>query len=129
MQLKFMSILVDNQDKALSFYTEILGFQKMADIDMGGYRWLTVKSPDGIEGVELVLEKAVTEVTRIYQKDLFDSGYPAISLITGDIDADCKKLKKIGVKFRGEPKDAGPIKTVLFEDTCGNLINLVQPLH
>ena len=127
MQLKFVSIMVDNQDKALAFYTSILGFEKMADIPMGEYRWLTVTSPDGIAGVELVLEPMGFPPARAYQKALFDAGVPAIALITKDIAADFKRLQARGVQFRGEPKSMGPITAVVFEDTCGNLINLVQP--
>ena len=127
MQLKFVSVMVDDQDKALAFYTAVLGFEKMADIPMGEYRWLTVTSPDGIAGVELVLEPMGFPPARAYQKALFDAGVPAIALITKDIAADFKRLQAHGVQFRGEPKSTGPITAVVFEDTCGNLINLVQP--
>ena len=127
MQLKFVSVMVDNQDKALAFYTSVLGFENMADIPMGEYRWLTVISPDGIAGVELVLEPMGFPPARVYQKAMFDAGVPAIALITKDIAADFKRLQARGVQFRGEPKSMGPITAVVFEDTCGNLINLVQP--
>ena len=127
MQLKFLSVTVKDQDAALQFYTDILGFRKMADIPMGTFRWLTVVSPDGIEGVELVLEPNDFPPTQTYQKALFDSGKPAIALISKDIVADYNRLKKLGVIFRGEPKNLGAITSVVFEDTCGNLINLVQP--
>lgn len=127
MQLKFMSLMVEDQEHALQFYTAVLGFRKMADLPMGTYRWLTVTSPDGIEGVELVLEPVGFEPARVYQKALFEAGVPATAFITGDIDAEVARLKAQGVKFRGEPQSTGPITTVLFEDTCGNLINLVQP--
>lgn len=127
MQLKFISISVKDQAVALDFYTRILGFQKMADIPMGNYRWLTVTSPDGIEGVELVLESMAFEPARTYQAALFDAGIPATAFITKDIVAETQRLKGLGVKFRSEPQAMGPITSVLFEDTCGNLINLVQP--
>ena len=127
MQLKFMSVLVQNQDAALKFYTEILGFEKMADIPMGEYRWLTVTSPDGIEGVELVLEPMGFAPAQVYQKALFEAGIPAMALITRDISAEVARLKQLGVIFRGEPQNMGMILAVTFEDTCGNLINLVQP--
>ena len=127
MQLKFMSVMVVDQERALEFYTSVLGFQKMADIPMGPFRWLTVISPDGIEGVELVLEAISFEPARIYQKALFEAGIPAIALITTNITADVVRLTSKGVHFRGEPKQMGPITSVVFEDTCGNLINLVQP--
>ncbi len=127
MQIKFTSVMVKDQEEALRFYTKVLGFKKMADIPMGEYRWLTVVSPDGIEGVELVLEPMGFEPSRAYQKALFDAGIPATALITDDIQAECSRLKKRGVVFHGEPEKMGVITAVKFEDTCGNLINLVQP--
>lgn len=127
MQLKFISMMVNDQENALKFYTEVLGFTKMADIPMGEYRWLTVVSPDGIEGVELVLEPLAFEPSRTYQKALFDAGIPANAFITKDIQAEVSRLKSLGVVFHGEPMAQGPIVSVIFEDTCGNLINLVQP--
>jgi catechol 2,3-dioxygenase-like lactoylglutathione lyase family enzyme len=127
MQLKFISIPVKDQAAALDFYTRVLGFQKMADIPMGEYRWLTVTSPDGIEGVELVFEPMAFEPARIYQAALFEAGVPATAFITKDIAAETQRLRGLGVKFRGEPQAMEPITAVLFEDTCGNLINLVQP--
>ncbi len=127
MQLKFISLTVNNQEEALNFYTNVLGFTKMADIPLGEYRWLTVVSPEGIEGVELVLEPLAFEPARVYQKALFDAGIPATAFITNDINAEYDRLKKLGVIFRGKPENMGPITAVTFEDTCGNLINLVQP--
>jgi catechol 2,3-dioxygenase-like lactoylglutathione lyase family enzyme len=127
MQIKFTSILVDDQSKALKFYTESLGFRKLSDIPMGEYRWLTVVSPDGVEGAEVVLEPMGFPPARAWQKALFDAGIPATAFITTDIDSEFQRLAARGVKFRGEPKQMGPIKAVTFEDTCGNLVNLVQP--
>jgi catechol 2,3-dioxygenase-like lactoylglutathione lyase family enzyme len=127
MQIKFTSILVDDQSKALAFYTEVLGFRKHSDIPMGEYRWLTVVSPDGVEGAEVVLEPMAFPPARAWQKSLFDAGIPATAFISKDIDAEFKRLAGRGVKFRGEPQQMGPVKVVLFEDSCGNLINLVQP--
>lgn len=127
MQIKFVSLMVEDQGRALEFYTSVLGFEKMADIPMGEDRWLTVTSPDGLPGVELVLEPMGFPPARIYQKALFDAGIPATALITGDIAADVRRLKSRGVVFRGDPAAMGPITVVTFEDTCGNLINLVQP--
>lgn len=128
MQIKFMSVLVDDQEKALRFYTDILGFKKMADIPLEKNRWLTVTSPDGIEGVELVLEPMEFPPARVYQKSLFEAGIPLIAMTTTDIQADFERLKKSNVIFHGEPQTSGLIKFATFEDTCGNLINLVQPL-
>ncbi|MEP7155509.1 MAG: VOC family protein [Betaproteobacteria bacterium] len=127
MQLKFISLMVEDQDAALDFYTSKLGFNKMADIPMGAYRWLTVTSPDGVAGVEMVLEPMAFPPARTFQKALFEAGVPATALITKDIAADVARLTPLGVKFRGEPKVMGPVTMVMFEDTCGNLINLVQP--
>ena len=127
MKMKFFSVMVRDQDVALRFYTNVLGFVKMADIPMGQFRWLTVISPEGIEGIELVLEPMSFPPAQVYQKALFDAGIPAIAFITNDIDAEYNHLKALGVIFHGEPKNIGLITAVLFEDTCGNLINLVQP--
>jgi hypothetical protein len=128
MQIKFASVLVDNQDNALHFYTTMLGFVKMADIPMGQYRWLTVVSPEGMEGVELVLEPMGFPPAQTYQKALFDAGIPAFAFISKDIRAEHERLKELCVIFRGEPEKTGMIVSTLFEDTCGNLINLVQPV-
>jgi predicted enzyme related to lactoylglutathione lyase len=127
MQIKLASIMVENQDSALNFYTRVVGFVIKNDIPMGPFRWLTVSSPEGAEGAELVLEPMAFAPAQVYQKALFDAGIPATAFITADIDAEYTRLKALGVRFRGEPKQMGPIKVVLFEDTCGNLINLVQP--
>ncbi len=127
MQIKLASVLVDDQEIALRFYTDVLGFVKRADIPMGPFRWLTVSSPEGAEGVELVLEPMAFAPAQTYQKALFAAGIPATAFITKDIATEYERLKKHGVKFRGEPVNMGPITAVVFEDTCGNLINLVQP--
>jgi catechol 2,3-dioxygenase-like lactoylglutathione lyase family enzyme len=127
MQIKLASVLVDDQDKALRFYTTTLGFVKKADIPMGSFRWLTVSSPEGVVGAELVLEPMAFPPARTYQKALFDASVPATAFITKDIQAEYERLKELGVRFRGAPQRMGPITVVLFEDTCGNLINLVQP--
>jgi catechol 2,3-dioxygenase-like lactoylglutathione lyase family enzyme len=128
MQIKFVSVTVQDQEAALKFYTEKLGFKKMADIPMGEYRWLTVVSPDGIEGVELVLEPLAFPPAKVYQQALYEASVPATALISRDIQAEFQRLKSQGVIFRGEPQNMGMITTVLFEDGCGNLINLVQPI-
>ncbi|HEU4517326.1 MAG TPA: VOC family protein [Steroidobacteraceae bacterium] len=127
MQIKFTSILVEDQSKALGFYTDVLGFRKLSDVPMGEYRWLTVVSPDGVDGAEVVLEPMAFPPARTWQKALFDAGIPATAFITSDIDGEFRRLAARGVKFRGEPKQMGPIKAVMFEDGCGNLLNLVQP--
>lgn len=128
MRIDLSSVMVDDQDKALQFYTQKLGFIKMADIPMGKYRFLTVTSPESSDAIELVLEPMGFPQAREYQRALFESGAPITAFRTDDIDTEYERLKSRGVIFRGEPQDMGPIKSVLFEDTCGNLINLVQPL-
>jgi|SRR4029077_9700265 predicted enzyme related to lactoylglutathione lyase len=127
MQIKLASVMVGDQEKALSFYTGMLGFVKKADISMGAYRWLTVSAPEGVEGMELVLEPMAFPPAQTFQKALFEAGVPATAFFTKDIQAEFSRLKELGVKFRGEPKNMGPITAVMFEDTCGNLIHLVQP--
>jgi len=127
MQITLSSIPVEDQDRALQFYTQALGFEKKHDIPMGQYRWLTVTSAEGVAGVELVLEPLAFPPARVYQKALFDAGIPATAFMSSDINAEYQRLKARGVKFRGEPKKMGPVTVVLFEDSCGNLINLVQP--
>jgi len=99
----------------------------MADIAMGEFRWLTVVSPDGIEGVELVLEPMSFPPAKVFQKALFDTGIPACAFITSDINKEYRRLKERGVIFHSELKSLGLITAIVFDDTCGNLINLVQP--
>jgi catechol 2,3-dioxygenase-like lactoylglutathione lyase family enzyme len=127
MEIRLASIPVDDQEKALAFYTGRLGFIKKNDVLMGTFRWLTVRSPDGAEGVELVLEPMGFPPTKVYQAALFDAGIPRTAFMTRDIQAEYRRLKDLGIAFRGEPAKMGPITAVIFEDTCGNLINLVQP--
>ncbi len=127
MQITLASIMVEDQDEALQFYTDVLGFEKKADIPMGEFRWLTVVSPEGAAGVELVLEPLGFPPARVYQKALYDAGIPATAFMTTDIAAEYDRLKARGVKFQGEPTRMGPILGAVFDDTCGNLIHLVQP--
>lgn len=127
MQIRYVSLMVDDQDKALRFYTDVLGFTTVADIPVGEFRWLTVTAPDGIEGVELVLEPMSFGPARAYQQALFDAGMPATAFTSTDIHAEYRRLRERGVVFRGEPRSMGAITATMFEDTCGNLIHLVQP--
>ena len=126
MQIRLASLMVENQDAALDFYTTILGFVKKEDIPMGTYRWLTVTSPEGAEGVELVLEPMAFPPSKTFQKVLFEAGVPATAFMTDNIQNEYERLSQKGVVFRGSPKSMGPVTFVMFEDTCGNLINLVQ---
>jgi len=127
MQIRLASVMVDNQENALRFYTTVLGFVKKHDIPMGQFRWLTVTAPEGAEGVELALEPMGFPPAETFQRALFAAGIPATAFITTDIATEYRRLKEFGVKFRGEPKSMGPTTAVLFEDTCGNLISLFQP--
>jgi catechol 2,3-dioxygenase-like lactoylglutathione lyase family enzyme len=126
-RIALASVFVDDQSKALAFYTGVLGFVAKHDIPMGTFRWLTVESPDGVHGVELVLEPMAFPPARAFQAALHDAGIPATAFMTDDIAAEFARLRERGVVFRGEPQRMGPVTVVLFEDTCGNLINLVQP--
>ncbi len=127
MRIRHVIIKVDDQQKALSFYTSVVGFVKKLDVPIGGVRWLTVTSPEGAEDVELVLEPNNFPQARSSQKALYDAGFPAAVFTTNNIVAEYQRLKGLGVTFRGDPKSVWPVTTVPFEDTCGNLIMLVQP--
>lgn len=126
MQIKFVSVMVRDQEQALQFYTRVLGFEKVADLPEGQYRWLTVRSPEGIEGAELVLEPLGFAPARAFQKELYEAGIPATAFITSNIAAEVQRLKGRGVRFLGEPIRTEGATSVVFDDTCGNLINLVQ---
>jgi len=129
MQIRIASVMVRDQDHALAFYTGTLGFVKHADIPMGPtYRWLTVTAPEGAEGVQLALEPTGFEPARVYQKALYDAGIPNTAFLTDDVEAEYQRLKAKGVVFRSAPVPMGPIVGAMFEDTCGNLIHLVQPV-
>jgi len=125
MQIRHVIIKVDDQDKALAFYTNVLGFVKTRD-RVGRIRWLTVSSPEGPQGVELVLEPNSSAPARASQKALYDAVFPAAVLSTNDIAVEYRRLKSLGVKFRGKPKKAGSVSFVFFDDTCGNFIVLRQ---
>lgn len=127
MQIKLVNLLVDDQDKALQFYTEKLGFEKSADVDFGPLRWLTVVSPDGAPGVELQFEKTDFPPARAYQKARYEAGIPILGLNSLDIQADYERLKARSVRVRGEPRNMGVIWSLVFEDGCGNLVHLIQP--
>ena len=126
MRIKFVGLPVQDQAKALGFYTEVVGLLKAADIDMGTTRFLTVAGEDGFEGGQVVLESVDFPPKAAWQKAAFEAGMPALALNTDDVQADFERLSAKGVVFRGEPQDLGPIVSVMFEDTCGNLIHLVQ---
>jgi catechol 2,3-dioxygenase-like lactoylglutathione lyase family enzyme len=118
--------MVDDQEKALKFYTETLGFVLKTDVPMGDDRWLTVTAPEGAAGVELLLEPIGFEPARTFQKALREAGIPATSFFTTDIDGECARLRERGVVFTVEPTRESWGANAVFEDTVGNLINLAE---
>lgn len=128
MRIKLTSIMVDDQDQALAFYTSVLGFVKRHDLPVGGgFRWLTVVSPEGHDDVELSLEPNANPVGKAYQEGLFAQGIPATSFEVDDIHAEFERLRARGVVFTQDPTPAGPVTIAVFSDTCGNLIQIHQP--
>jgi catechol 2,3-dioxygenase-like lactoylglutathione lyase family enzyme len=127
MKIKLNSIFVENQDKALAFYTDVLGFKKNHEIPMGEFKWLTVVSPEGHPDVELVLEPNANPAAKTFQESLFKQGIPVTAFEVDDIEAETKRLKKKGVRFTMDPTAQGPVKIAIFSDTCGNLIQIYQP--
>lgn len=125
-RLHVTSVMVDDQEKALKFYTSVLGFVKKTDVPAGGARWLTVVAPQGPQDVELLLEPLGFEPARTYQKALFDAGIPFTSFATDDIAKEHARLTAAGVVFRTPPARMGPATIAAFEDTCGNVIQLVE---
>ena len=126
MKIQFAGIKVDDQEKALKFYTEILGFLKKDDFQAGGVRWLTVSSNEEAGDIRLVLEPNLPPSDKV-QKILYDAGFPATILSTDNIEKEFENLKKKGVRFHGKPKTISSGTSVPFDDTCGNIIMLVQP--
>jgi catechol 2,3-dioxygenase-like lactoylglutathione lyase family enzyme len=127
MKIKLTSIIVDDQDKALRFYTEVLGFKKSKEFPVGEYRWITVVSPDGPGDVELSLEPNVNPAARTFQEAMFKQGIPLAAFESTDLAADFERLKTRGVVFTREPTRMGPVTIAVLSDTCGNLIQLYQP--
>jgi predicted enzyme related to lactoylglutathione lyase len=127
-KIKLTSIMVDDQAKAVDFYTKIVGFEKKLDIPVGEYRWITLVSPEGRDDLELALEPNVNPAAKAFQQALFAQGIPATSFETSDLDAEHARLTKAGVVFTKPPTAAGPVKIATFVDTCGNLIQLHQKL-
>lgn len=126
MKIKLSSIIVDDQSKALAFYTNVLGFVKKYDIPMGEFRWLTVVSPEEPEGTELVLEPNANPAAKTYQKALFDQGIPLTAFNVADIHKEYERLKGHGVVFKNTPAPMGSVILAQFDDTCGNLIQIFQ---
>ena len=128
MKIKVTSVMVENQDKALKFYTEVLGFIKKRDIPLGEARWLTVVSKEEQDGVELLLELTSFAPAKIYQKELLKAGIPFTAFNVSDLDKEYQRLTDLGVSFSVEPTQMGPTKLAVFNDTCGNNIQIFQVL-
>jgi predicted enzyme related to lactoylglutathione lyase len=126
MKIQLNSVFVEDQEKALAFYTNVLGFVKKRDIPMGEDRWLTVVSPDGPADIELLLEPNRNPAARTFQKSIFEQGIPLTAFSVGDIHTEYARLKKLGVAFSMEPTSMGPTTVAMLNDTCGNLIQLYQ---
>lgn len=126
MRIHVTNVFVDDQTKALDFYTTKLGFKTKHDVPMGVHRWLTVVSSEAPEGVELLLEPSDHPAVGPFKAALVADGIPAASFQVVDVEAEYRRLTEIGVSFAQDPIDAGPVKTAVLDDTCGNLIQLVQ---
>jgi catechol 2,3-dioxygenase-like lactoylglutathione lyase family enzyme len=125
-RINLASIHVDDQEKALRFYTELLGFRKKEDVPLGEARWLTVVSPEEPEGVQLVLEPSDHPAVNPYKQALVEDGIPFTSFAVEDVHAEFERLRGLGVFFIQEPAEMGPVTTAVFDDTCGNLIQIAS---
>jgi catechol 2,3-dioxygenase-like lactoylglutathione lyase family enzyme len=126
MRINLASVLVDDQEKALRFYTDVLGFVKKHDIPMGEDRWLTVVSPQDPDGTELVLEPSSHPAVKPFKEALVADGIPYTSFAVDDVKAEYERLRGLGVRFTQEPVDMGPVTTAVLDDTCGNLIQIAH---
>jgi catechol 2,3-dioxygenase-like lactoylglutathione lyase family enzyme len=126
MRINLTSVHVDDLSKALQFYTDVLGFVKKRDDPVGEFRWLTVVSPEQPNGVELLLEPSDHPAVEPYKDALVRDGIPFTSFAVDDVHAETKRLKKRGVRFTQEPTEMGPVTTAVFDDTCGNLIQIAS---
>jgi catechol 2,3-dioxygenase-like lactoylglutathione lyase family enzyme len=126
MRINLASVLVDDQEKALRFYTDVLGFVKKHDIPVGEDRWLTVVSPQDPDGTELVLEPSSHPAVKPFKEALVADGIPYTSFAVDDVKAEYERLRGLGVRFTQEPVDMGPVTTAVLDDTCGNLIQIAH---
>jgi catechol 2,3-dioxygenase-like lactoylglutathione lyase family enzyme len=126
MKIKLTSVMVNDQDKALKFYTEILGFVKKTEIPMGEHKWLTVVSKEEQDGTELVLEPLGFAPAKVFQKELLDAGIPATAFQVDDIQHEYQRLLGLGVVFSMQPTQMGPVILAVFADTCGNNLQIYQ---
>jgi catechol 2,3-dioxygenase-like lactoylglutathione lyase family enzyme len=124
MKITVTSVLVDDQDKALAFYTDVLGFHKKTDIPLGEHRWLTVVSPDAPDGVELVLEPDEHPAAKSFKAALVEDGIPFTSFGVDEVQQEYERLRDLGIRFTQEPAAMGPVTTAVLDDTCGNLIQI-----
>jgi catechol 2,3-dioxygenase-like lactoylglutathione lyase family enzyme len=124
MRICLTSVLVDDQSKALRFYTDVLGFKKKTEIPMGEHAWLTVVSPDDPDGIELVLEPSDHPAVAPFKAALVHDGIPFTSFAVDDVVAEYRRLSELGVRFTQPPTEMGPVTTAVFDDTCGNLIQI-----
>jgi catechol 2,3-dioxygenase-like lactoylglutathione lyase family enzyme len=126
MRIDLTSVLVDDQAKALSFYTDMLGFVKKTEVPLGEYSWLTVVSPEEPGGVELLLEPDQHPAARPFKQALVEDGIPFTSFTVDDVAAEYERLVSRGVRFTQPPTDMGTVTTAVFDDTCGNLIQIAE---
>ncbi|MEU9065188.1 VOC family protein [Streptomyces sp. NPDC048430] len=126
MKIHLSSVFVDDQEKALRFYTDVLGFVKKADVPLGADRWLTVVSPEAPDGTELLLEPDGHPAAKPYKDALVKDGIPATSFAVDDVRAEFDRLRGLGVRFTQDPLEMGPVTTAVLDDTCGNLIQIVH---
>jgi catechol 2,3-dioxygenase-like lactoylglutathione lyase family enzyme len=124
MRIHITSVFVDDQAQALDFYTDVLGFVKKTDLPLGEHRWLTVASPDEPDGVELLLEPSVHPAVPPFKAALVEDGIPATAFAVDDVHAEFDRLQAAGVRFTQEPLEMGGVTTAVFDDTCGNLIQI-----
>jgi catechol 2,3-dioxygenase-like lactoylglutathione lyase family enzyme len=128
MKINLTSVLVDDQAKALAFYTDVLGFEKKTDVPLGEHRWLTVVSTEAPDGVELLLEPDEHPAAKPFKAALVEDGIPFTSFAVDDVQQEYERLRGLGVRFTQEPTDMGPVTTAVLDDTCGNLIQIAtQP--
>jgi catechol 2,3-dioxygenase-like lactoylglutathione lyase family enzyme len=126
MRITVTSVFVDDQDKALRFYTDVLGFRKKTEIPLGAARWLTVVAPDQPDGTELLLEPDGHPAVRPFKAALVADGIPFTSFSVDDVSGEVERLKSHGVRFTQEPLETGGVTTAVFDDTCGNLLQIHQ---
>ncbi|MBG9797784.1 VOC family protein [Brevibacillus laterosporus] len=126
MKIKLTSIFVDDQDKALTFYTDVLGFVKKRELPAGDFKWLTVVSPEGPDDIELLLEPLGHPAAKTFQKEMFEAGIPVTAFAVEDIHKEYDRMIGLGVVFKTKPIDMNETSIAVFNDTCGNLIQLFQ---